>query len=85
MSDHPASSDKGPPFSDASFWMGRVTTMIAPGIFGLWADRKFGTTYLGLIGFLVGLTAGITQIVLRSRSMLRKPQKRSGQGGPNET
>jgi hypothetical protein len=85
MSDQPASCDKGHPYSDASFWMGRVTTMIAPGIFGLWADRRFGTNYLGLIGFLVGLTSGITQIVLRQRSLLRKPGKRSGQGGPNES
>jgi hypothetical protein len=85
MSEEPASSDEGPPFADASFWLGRVATMIAPGIVGLWADQKFGTNYLGLIGFLVGLTSGIAQIVLRFRSLLQNPRKRSGQGGPSKS
>jgi F0F1-type ATP synthase assembly protein I len=76
MSDLPASSgDREPPFSEASVWVSRVTTMIAPGLVGIWADRRFGTTYLALVGFLVGLAAGITQIVLGPGSPLRKPRK----------
>jgi len=65
--------------------MSRVTTMVAPGFVGLWADHKFGTKSLGLIGFLVGLTAGITQIVLGSRKMMQNPRKKTGQGGPGQS
>jgi hypothetical protein len=76
MSADPASGEPEPPYSEASIWLGRVTTMIAPGLVGLWADRQFGTSYLGLIGFVVGLTAGITQLLVGPRSILQKPRRK---------
>jgi hypothetical protein len=52
-------------------WVARITTvvieMVAPGLAGQWADRRWGTNFLGLLGFAFGLTLGIWHLVSMSR------------------
>lgn len=60
--------DKQPPMAAAMVWVSRITTiallMVLPGLGGLWLDRKLGTKVVfTLAGFVLGLTAGIWQLV----------------------
>jgi uncharacterized protein YqgC (DUF456 family) len=60
---------------EAIEWVARITTvalvMVLPGVGGQWLDHRFGTKYLGLLGFFIGLVLGISTllaIVKRPRS-----------------
>ena len=48
-------------------WVHRITTvvmeMVLPGIFGVWLDKKWGTNFIGLLGFALGLTTAITHLL----------------------
>lgn len=47
----------------AMAWVARVFTvslvMVVPGIAGVWLDGKLGTSFLSLMGFIVGLCLGM--------------------------
>ena len=49
--------------AEAMEWVARIFAlclmMVMPGIFGQWLDRRFGTSFLVLIGFVFGLTFGV--------------------------
>lgn len=90
--------DKRPPVAAALEWVSRITTvaleMVLPGIGGQWLDRRWGTNFLGLAGFAVGLTVGIWHLIQMTRP--RPPRQspadttcdRSGaspRGGPNSS
>jgi hypothetical protein len=59
---------------DAMHWTSRITMialeMVAPGVVGLWADQRFGTGYLRLLGLLIGVPLGIWHLLRMTR---RKP------------
>ena len=44
-------------------WVSRVLAisleMVLPGLFGQWLDGKFGTRFLVLLGFALGISAAI--------------------------
>jgi hypothetical protein len=48
-------------------WVAKITTigleMVLPGIFGLWLDGRWGTQFLGLLGFALGVTVGIWHLL----------------------
>jgi len=48
-------------------WVHRITTvvmeMVLPGIFGVWLDKKWGTNFVGLLGFALGLTTAIIHLL----------------------
>ena len=63
-------SDSSPPphpVGQAMTWASRATTnaaeMVLPGLAGQWADKRFGTSYLTLIGFGLGLTLALWPLV----------------------
>jgi hypothetical protein len=49
--------------------------MIAPGFAGLVVDHYYGTNYVGLLGFLIGLTVGIWQMLTGPQSILQRTRK----------
>jgi hypothetical protein len=57
-----------------------VVVMVGPGLAGQWLDRRWGTGFIGLIGFALGLTAGIAYLVTVTR-----PRDRSRQDGRSAT
>lgn len=72
----PRTEDEVPPMVAAAAWVSRISTvsllMVLPGVAGLWLDRWLGTkVVLTLLGFALGLTAGIRQLVRMTSSPLR--------------
>lgn len=55
------------PMAAAMQWVHRVTTvvleMVLPGLFGQWLDNRWGTSFLALLGFGLGLTTAITHLL----------------------
>ena len=60
------------PVAVAVEWVSRITTvalmMVLPGIAGVWLDGKFGTGFLALLGFALGVSAGVWQLIVISRT-----------------
>jgi hypothetical protein len=81
------------PIAVAIEWVSRITTvalmMVLPGVAGVWLDRKLGTSFLALLGFALGVTAGIWQLIVMSRSTAMAPRRRPRQQpvgkGPDST
>lgn len=72
-----------PPLALATEWVARITTvsleMVLPGLAGQWLDDRWGTRFLGLVGFGLGLTGGIWHLLVMTGSVgkTRPPQKPS--------
>lgn len=53
-------------------WVSKLTTvslmMILPGILGNWLDKRWGTGFLALVGFALGLVAGVWQLLVFVRA-----------------
>lgn len=48
-------------------WVSRilavVVVMVGPGLLGHWLDDRWGTSFLTLLGFALGLIAGTTYLI----------------------
>ena len=74
-----AKSDKRvSPMSMAVEWVGRIMAaalmMVLPGLLGQWLDQRYGTSFLALIGFGIGMVAGIGCLLLMTKSIQKKKQ-----------
>ena len=71
--------DRRPPLAVAMEWVSQITTVVAemvlPGLAGQWLDRRWGTKFIGLTGFGLGLTIGIWHLLAMTRS------RNAGQSG----
>ena len=45
-----------------------VVVMVGPGLAGNWLDQRWGTGFLALAGFALGLTTGIAYLITMTRS-----------------
>jgi hypothetical protein len=45
-----------------------VVVMVGPGLAGNWLDRRWGTGFLALVGFALGLTAGVAYLIAMTKS-----------------
>ena len=65
------SPDDRPPMVEAMSWVSRVTTVtmeiVLPGLLGGWFDRRWGTKFLALVGFGLGLVCGIQHLLVMTR------------------
>lgn len=52
-------------------WVSQITTVVAemvlPGLAGQWLDHRWGTNFLTLVGFALGLTVGIWHLIAMTR------------------
>ena len=59
------------PMAAAMEWVARVFAavlmMVLPGLGGQWLDKHWGTGFLGLAGFVVGLVGGVTYLIAVTR------------------
>ncbi|MHB1033686.1 MAG: AtpZ/AtpI family protein [Pirellulales bacterium] len=69
-------------------WVSRITAvaleMVLPGLAGHWLDQRWGTRFLALTGFALGVTAGIWHLLVMTRTV---PGIKNGQdvkGPPSE-
>jgi hypothetical protein len=71
--------DKRPPMAVAMEWVSQITTVVAemvlPGVGGQWLDNKWGTNFLGLLGFALGLPLGIWHLIQMTRPRNAQPQR----------
>ena len=63
--------DERPPIALAMEWVAKITTvaleMVLPGLLGEWLDGKFGTNFLALVGFALGITVGVMHLLAMTR------------------
>lgn len=61
-------------------WVSRilavVVVMIGPGLLGGWLDRRWGTGFLTLLGFALGLSVGTAYLLVITRSRTPRPPRR---------
>ena len=73
-----------PPLAIASEWVARITAvsleMVVPGLAGLWLDERWGTRFIGLLGFGLGVAVGIWHLLVLTRPALTG---RNHDGRPN--
>lgn len=41
---------------------------------GAWADKHFGTTWIGIVGILLGAAAGLIKIVTTAKQYMKDPE-----------
>jgi len=77
------SGDSRPPLAVAMEWVSQITTVVAemvlPGLAGHWLDHRWGTQFLALLGFALGLTIGIWHLIAMTRPRTTSPTS-SGNG-----
>jgi hypothetical protein len=60
-------------------WVAKITTvsleMVLPGLGGVWLDKQWGTSFLGLAGFVLGLIVGVWHLL----QMVPKPRRKTDQ------
>jgi hypothetical protein len=73
--------NKPSPVGVAFEWVSRILAVVAemvlPGLAGQWLDRRWGTNFLVLIGFGLGIALGIWHLlVMTSASQARRTGKK---------
>jgi hypothetical protein len=66
------------PIGLAMGWVAKITTvaleMVLPAALGAWADDRWGTKFLALLGLAVGVTVGIWHLVQMTKTQSQKPR-----------
>jgi len=57
--------------------------MFLPGLGGQWLDRRFGTEFLVLVGFVLGLVAGVTYLIWITTALNRPGGDGDTTNGPS--
>lgn len=52
--------------------------MVLPGLLGSWLDGRLGTHFLALVGFGLGITLGVTHLLLMTRIHARELSVKHG-------
>ncbi|MCA9155935.1 MAG: hypothetical protein KDA38_14155, partial [Planctomycetales bacterium] len=64
------------PAAEAFAWVGRIgaviVLMVSPGIAGGWLDDRFGTKFLSLAGYGVGLVLGLIALIAITSATTRQ-------------
>ena len=68
------------PMAVAMQWVGRVFAsvlmMCLPGVGGQMLDRRWGTHFIGLAGFVLGLVVGVAYLIAITRAAERERKKK---------
>ena len=68
------------PIAEAMEWVAILTTigleMVLPGLAGQWLDRRLGTQFLVLLGFVFGLSFGVWHLVLVTKPKSDTPNRK---------
>jgi hypothetical protein len=83
-----ADQDERPPLVVAFEWVSKITTvaleMVLPGILGTWLDRRWGTKFLALVGFALGLVVGIWHLLILTGTGNSKRTRRPDSEKPSK-
>lgn len=70
---HNLPDDPDPPhaMAIAMEWVSRITVvgleMVLPGVAGQWLDQRYGTSFLALLGFAIGLTLALWHLIIMTQ------------------
>jgi F0F1-type ATP synthase assembly protein I len=71
-------SQENSPLAAALAWVSRIMTvaieMAVPGLLGWWLDRRWGTSFCGLIGVGIGFATGFWHLLVMTGVAGRKRQ-----------
>jgi hypothetical protein len=71
--------DQPPPLAAAMEWVSRIITvaleMVLPGLAGGWLDKRWGTSFLALVGFALGVSMGIYHLIVMTSPKRGGPEK----------
>ncbi len=83
-----AEQDERPPLVVALEWVSKITAvaieMVLPGIIGTWLDRRWGTKFIALAGFALGLTVAIWHLLILTGTENAKRSKRPDSEKPTK-
>jgi len=64
----------------AYIWVSRIFSicgeMVLPGILGYWLDQYWGTKFIAILGFMLGLTLGMVHLIQIANKSNKKPSQR---------
>lgn len=73
--------EERPPMAVAMQWLSQITTvvmeMLLPGLAGHWLDNRWGTSFIALLGFGLGITVAIMHLIAMTKP---RPQGRTEMG-----
>ena len=62
-------------------WVSRIlavaAVMVLPGLAGQWLDKRWGTGFVGMIGFALGLVLGMAYLLTMTKQPPRGPSGKS--------
>ena len=68
------------PIAEAMEWAAILTTialeMVLPGLAGQWLDRRYGTRFLVLVGFVLGLSLGMWHLIQVTKPKSDTPKRK---------
>ena len=68
-------------------WVSRVfamcIAMVGPGLLGMWLDDKWGTVFLGVLGFGLGVALGIYYLLFITKQPPTNSRGKSTAGKPD--
>ena len=69
------------PIAIAMAWVSRtmavLVVMVLPGLAGIWLDRRWGTSFLAMVGFAIGTVMGMTCLLVMAVVETKKNSGRS--------
>lgn len=70
-------------------WVSRIlaatAVMVLPGLAGQWLDKRWGTGFLGLVCFGLGLVSGMAYLLAMTKLALRDKMSGRDRSRPEET
>lgn len=67
------------PMALAVEWVAKITTvsleMVIPGLIGTWLDKRWGTSFLALVGFGIGLTVALWHLLQMASPPKSRPPR----------
>lgn len=84
-----SSSNEPSPVSEAMVWVSRILAvaamMVLPGLAGQWLDKRWGTGFLGLVGFAFGMVSGIAYLLTMTKLPPRNMKGVRDDSRPDDT
>jgi hypothetical protein len=66
-------------------WVSRIFAitleMILPGLGGMWLDSRWGTNYVGLVGFVLGISLAIYHLLVMTKASAERERTERARRG----
>ena len=84
----PRESPRPHPMALALEWVSRILVvtveMVGPGLLGQWLDDRWGVSFLGLLGFAIGIPLGLVHLLVMTRQQNSASRSSRSQSSSHE-